>query len=48
MIGVDFSEGMLRQAIRKSVGSSWIHWVQADARALPILSRSRVSWATPS
>jgi len=39
-IGVDFSEGMLRQASRKSVGSSWIHWVQADACALPILSCS--------
>jgi demethylphylloquinol methyltransferase len=40
VIGVDFSEGMLRQAIRKSVGSSWINWVQADARALPIVSCS--------
>jgi len=40
VIGVDFSEGMLRQASRKSVGCSWIHWLQADARALPILSCS--------
>jgi len=40
VVGVDFSEGMLRQASRKSVGCSWIHWVQADARALPILSCS--------
>ena len=38
VIGVDFSEGMLRQAMRKSVGCSWIHWVQADARALPLAS----------
>jgi ubiquinone/menaquinone biosynthesis C-methylase UbiE len=38
VIGVDFSEGMLRQASRKSVGCSWIHWVQADACALPIPS----------
>ncbi len=35
--GVDFSEGMLRQARQKAAGCSWIHWVQADARALPIL-----------
>jgi ubiquinone/menaquinone biosynthesis C-methylase UbiE len=40
VIGVDFSKGMLRQASRKSVGLSWIHWVQADARALPIPSCS--------
>lgn len=40
VIGVDFAEGMLRQASRKSVGCSWIHWVQADARALPIPSCS--------
>jgi ubiquinone/menaquinone biosynthesis C-methylase UbiE len=40
VIGVDFSEGMLRQASRKSVGCSWIHWVQADARVLPFLSCS--------
>jgi ubiquinone/menaquinone biosynthesis C-methylase UbiE len=40
VIGVDFSEGMLRQASRKSIGRSWIHWVQADVRALPILSCS--------
>ena len=38
VIGVDFSEGMLRQARRKSVGCSAIHWVQADARALPLAS----------
>jgi len=40
VIGVDFSQGMLRQASRKSVGCSNIHWLQADARALPILSCS--------
>jgi ubiquinone/menaquinone biosynthesis C-methylase UbiE len=40
VIGVDFSEGMLRQASRKSVGCYWIHWIQADARALPIPSCS--------
>jgi demethylmenaquinone methyltransferase/2-methoxy-6-polyprenyl-1,4-benzoquinol methylase len=40
VIGVDFSEGMLEQARRKSVGCSRIHWIQADARALPILSCS--------
>jgi len=40
VIGVDFSEGMLRQASRKSVDCSWIHWVQADAGALPIPSCS--------
>jgi ubiquinone/menaquinone biosynthesis C-methylase UbiE len=37
VIGIDFSEGMLRQASRKSAGCSWIQWVQADACALPIL-----------
>lgn len=37
VIGVDFSEGMLRQAHQKAAGCSWLHWVQADARALPIL-----------
>ncbi len=40
VIGIDFSEGMLRQARRKSSGCSWLHWVQADARALPILPGS--------
>jgi demethylphylloquinol methyltransferase len=40
VIGVDFSEGMLRQASRKALGCSWVHWIQADARALPILSCS--------
>jgi ubiquinone/menaquinone biosynthesis C-methylase UbiE len=40
VIGVDFSEGMLRQASRKSADRSWIRWVQADARALPILPSS--------
>lgn len=36
VIGIDFSEGMLREAKRKSVGDSAIEWIQADARALPI------------
>lgn len=40
VIGIDFSEGMLREAKRKSVGDSGIQWVQADARALPISSGS--------
>ena len=40
VIGIDFSEGMLRQARRKSVGCAGIQWVQADARALPISSCS--------
>jgi ubiquinone/menaquinone biosynthesis C-methylase UbiE len=40
VIGLDFSEGMLRQAGRKSAGCYWVHWVQADARALPIHSCS--------
>lgn len=35
LIGVDFSAGMLRQARRKAAGHPRIHWVQADARALP-------------
>lgn len=38
VIGVDFSEGMLRQARRKPAGFSGTHWIQADARALPITS----------
>jgi ubiquinone/menaquinone biosynthesis C-methylase UbiE len=37
VIGVDFSEGMLRQASRKSDDRDWINWVQADARSLPFL-----------
>jgi demethylmenaquinone methyltransferase/2-methoxy-6-polyprenyl-1,4-benzoquinol methylase len=40
IIGIDFSEGMLRRAKRKSEPCPWIHWVQADARALPIRSGS--------
>ena len=40
VIGVDFSEGMLRQARRKSIGGSGVQWVQADVRALPISSCS--------
>jgi ubiquinone/menaquinone biosynthesis C-methylase UbiE len=40
VIGIDFSEGMLREAKRKSIGDSGIQWVQADARALPISSCS--------
>jgi ubiquinone/menaquinone biosynthesis C-methylase UbiE len=37
VIGVDFSEGMLRQASRKAAVHSHVDWVQGDARALPIL-----------
>jgi ubiquinone/menaquinone biosynthesis C-methylase UbiE len=40
VIGVDFSEGMLRQASRKAAVYSGFGWVQADARALPILKCS--------
>jgi len=40
VIGIDFSEGMLREAKRKSVGCVGIQWVQADERALPISSCS--------
>jgi demethylmenaquinone methyltransferase/2-methoxy-6-polyprenyl-1,4-benzoquinol methylase len=40
VIGIDFSEGMLQQARRKSVGYAGIQWIQADVRALPISSCS--------
>jgi ubiquinone/menaquinone biosynthesis C-methylase UbiE len=40
VIGVDFSEGMLRQAVRKSAGCSWTWWVRANALRLPIHSCS--------
>jgi demethylphylloquinol methyltransferase len=40
VIGIDFSEGMLREARRKAVGYAGIQWVQADVRALPISSGS--------
>jgi ubiquinone/menaquinone biosynthesis C-methylase UbiE len=40
VIGVDFSEGMLKQAARKSVGGPRLSWVQADAQALPVRSCS--------
>lgn len=40
VIGVDFSEGMLREAKRKTVGGAGVQWVQADVRALPISSCS--------
>ncbi len=38
LLGIDFSGGMLRQARRKAAGRCGIHWVQADARALPVAS----------
>jgi demethylphylloquinol methyltransferase len=37
VLGVDFSEGMLRQARRKSAGLA-VDWVQADACRLPLRS----------
>jgi ubiquinone/menaquinone biosynthesis C-methylase UbiE len=40
VIGIDLSEGMLRQAHRKSGIKFEIHWIQADAEALPISSSS--------
>lgn len=38
VIGIDFSGGMLREARRKAGGCAGIHWVQADACALPVSS----------
>jgi ubiquinone/menaquinone biosynthesis C-methylase UbiE len=40
VIGIDLSEGMLRQAQRKSGQVSGIYWIQADAKFLPIASSS--------
>jgi len=40
VIGIDFSEGMLRQARRKSHEGTACFWIQADATALPIASCS--------
>jgi ubiquinone/menaquinone biosynthesis C-methylase UbiE len=40
VIGIDFAEGMLRQATRKSIDSPSPFWVQADVRALPVQSCS--------
>jgi ubiquinone/menaquinone biosynthesis C-methylase UbiE len=40
VIGIDFSEGMLQQAARKSMGVSALSWIQADVRALPVRSCS--------
>jgi ubiquinone/menaquinone biosynthesis C-methylase UbiE len=40
VIGIDFSEGMLQQASRKSAGIPSLSWVQADVRALPVRSCS--------
>jgi demethylmenaquinone methyltransferase/2-methoxy-6-polyprenyl-1,4-benzoquinol methylase len=40
VIGIDFSEGMLRQASRKSPPNAACFWIQADATALPIRSCS--------
>jgi len=36
VIGVDFSEGMLRQAYRKSPRGAACFWIRADATCLPI------------
>ena len=38
IVGIDLSEGMLRQARAKSIVGSRPHWVQADAGFLPVLS----------
>lgn len=40
VIGIDFSEKMLRQAQRKSSGESGCFWVQADVTAMPLSSCS--------
>lgn len=36
VIGIDFSEGMLRQARSKSLRGPACFWIRADARSLPI------------
>jgi ubiquinone/menaquinone biosynthesis C-methylase UbiE len=40
VIGVDFSEGMLRQAYRKSPRGAACFWIRADATSLPIAACS--------
>lgn len=40
VIGIDFSEGMLRRARSKSPPQRSCSWIQADATALPIASHS--------
>jgi len=40
VVGLDFSEGMLRRARRKTPPGASVSWVQADVRALPLASGS--------
>jgi ubiquinone/menaquinone biosynthesis C-methylase UbiE len=40
VIGIDFSEGMLRQAYRKSPPGAACFWIRADATCLPIYPSS--------
>ncbi len=40
VVGVDFSEGMLREARRKTPPGTRLWWVQADARRLPLATES--------
>jgi demethylmenaquinone methyltransferase/2-methoxy-6-polyprenyl-1,4-benzoquinol methylase len=39
VVGIDFSKGMLQQARRKA-GADSVHWIQGDARALPLAAHS--------
>ncbi len=40
VIGIDSSAGMLRRGRLKSVGQPGLHWIQGDARRLPLPSGS--------
>ena len=40
IVGIDFSEGMVRQALKKCSPSTACFWIQADVTALPIRSCS--------